>query len=160
IHPPTSVVLSFPHLVEKMWESSAWKEKGRNMDVWQKIKARLSGQIPWESFQSWFTQTTYRGEQGSKLLVAVPNVETKEWIEREFRQQVLTAIRDLDLRFVEVEFVVAGSDEVPDSSPMQQTEGAAAEPLFGGVVNLNPKYDFAHFVVGSSNQFAHAAAKA
>jgi chromosomal replication initiator protein len=130
------------------------------MDVWQKIQASLSGQIAKESFQSWFTHTVFREVQGRKLIVAVPNLETKEWIEREFREQVLAAARGLEVPFEEVEFVVAGPVELVSSSSHQQTEGGAAEPFFGGSSYLNDRYDFSHFVVGSSNQFAHAAAKA
>ena len=139
------------------------------MDAWQQIKNRLSARLPWESFQSWFTQTSYHGEEGGRLIVAVPNRETKEWIEREFGAHVLGAARDLQLRYSQVEYVapapegVAASASAPAGDPAYQsrdTDGAIAEPLFGSPTQLNERYDFGSFVVGSCNQFAHAAAKA
>ena len=132
------------------------------MDAWQKIKAQLSEQIPWESFQSWFAQTSFRGERGTKLVVSVPNPETKEWIEREFARQVLAAVHDLGLRFTEVDFVVAGQDEAAAPQQLHADNGTAppADALFGGPTFLNERYDFDHFVVGTCNQFAHAAARA
>jgi chromosomal replication initiator protein len=132
------------------------------MDSWGQIRERLSSQIPWESFQSWFSHTEYRGEQGGKLLVSVPNRETKEWIEREFVELVLTAARDLHLRFVQVEFVVSGTteDASPTSAAVRELDVAIGEPLFGAGSFLNDRYDFSNFVVGSSNQFANAAARA
>lgn len=131
------------------------------MDVWQKIKARLSGQIAQESFQSWFTHTAFFEDRGSKLFVAVPNAETKEWIESEFGTQVLTASRDLGYSFDEITFVVAGRQEMPAAAPNGlQGEGGTAEPFSYGPSLLNERYDFSHFVVGSCNQFAHAAARA
>jgi chromosomal replication initiator protein len=134
------------------------------MEVWQQIKGRLSAQIPPESFQSWFAQSSYRGEHGNKLIIAVPNRETKEWIEREFLEQVLNAARDLQSRFVQVEFVVVGPDTPVDDPhqmyPASETDGGSAEPILGGPTFFNERYDFSHFVVGSCNQFAHAAARA
>ena len=134
------------------------------MDAWQQIKERLSSRLPWESFQSWFTQTSYRGEEGPRLIVAVPNREAKEWIEREFSTQILTAARDLQLRFSQLELVVAGSESgaVPPGPAFQSrdTDGAVGDPLFGPNTQLNERYDFGNFIVGSSNQFAHAAARA
>lgn len=133
------------------------------MDSWQQIKSKLSGQIPWESFQSWFGPTTYCGADGDKILVSVPNRETSEWIEREFQGLILAAARDLGLRFVRVEFVQAGavSDSgAPALLPDQEAEAPLTEPMFGGRSVFNERYDFANFIVGSSNQFAHAAARA
>ena len=147
------------------------------MDAWQQIKSRLSGQIPWESFQSWFGQTDYRGAEGDKLLVSVPNRETRDWIEREFMGQIHASVREVGLRFARVEFVLAEQGERAAVSPMAggaaagdsgsrpmaplgDTAAAVGEPLFGAASYFNEKYDFAHFVVGASNQFAHAAARA
>jgi chromosomal replication initiator protein len=141
------------------------------MDAWQQIKDRLSSRLPWESFQSWFTQTSYGGEDGTRLLVSVPNRETKDWIEREFGAHVISAARDLQLRYSQVDFVVPG--DAPASSPAssmnghtaaqyqsRDTDGSMTDPLFGSPTQLIERYDFSQFVVGSCNQFAHAAAKA
>ena len=133
------------------------------MDAWQQIKSKLSGQIPWESFQSWFGQTNYGGADGDKILVSVPNRETSEWIEREFHGLILAAARDLGLRFARVGFILSETADatgvnLPARTP--DTDGPMAEPMFGGPTLFNERYEFSHFIVGSSNQFAHAAARA
>ena len=134
------------------------------MDAWQQIKSKLSGQIPWESFQSWFGQTNYGGADGDKILVSVPNRETSEWIQREFQGLILAAARDLGLRFARVEFIlteaVGGAAGVNLQGPAAETDGPMAEPMFGGPSFFNERYEFSNFIVGSSNQFAHAAARA
>ena len=141
------------------------------MDAWQQIKEQLSARLPWESYQSWFTQTAYRGEENGHLIVSVPNRETKDWIEREFGTQVLSAVRDLHLRFSQVDYVVPGSDTLAGApsgasagaaayAPRDTDGAAAAEPLFSHTSSLIERYTFDQFVVGSCNQFAHAAARA
>jgi len=143
------------------------------MNAWQQIKGKLSGQIPWESFQSWFGQTEYHRAEGETLFVSVPNRETREWIEREFMTQIHAAVRDAGLRFARIEFVLAepgdrtatpaalAGDSASQHQPAPSADGVAVgEPLFGTPSYFNERYDFAHFVVGSSNQFAHAAARA
>jgi len=133
---------------------------GSAMDVWEKIKDRLSGRLTWESFQSWFAKTDLEGERGKSLLVSVPNTETKEWIEKEFSGQVLTAIQDIGLPYEEVVYVVAAKHQ--NGSAKAPSDAASfAESLFGSPTsNLNARYTFDSFVVGSCNQFAHAAAQA
>ena len=129
------------------------------MDVWEQIKDRLSQKLPWESFQSWFTKTTLHDGRGERLGVAVPNVETKEWLEKEYIDHIRTAIREMKLPFRDVVFEVPRVRD-PLTEP---SEGSAmsSDSLFTPSSNpLNERYTFESFVVGACNQFAHAAANA
>jgi chromosomal replication initiator protein len=128
------------------------------MDVWEQIKQQLSNRLPWESFQSWFVRTTYLRVKSERLYVAVPNQETGEWIEKEFGDQVRSAMRELRLPYRDVTFEAASAAE---------HTGAPAEPAANGdalfapsTAQLNQRYTFNSFVVGACNQFAHAAARA
>ncbi|MBM3795105.1 MAG: chromosomal replication initiator protein DnaA [Acidobacteria bacterium] len=130
------------------------------MDVWQQIKEKLGSQLPWESFQSWFASTAFRAEDGARLFVSVPNLETREWIEREFASQVMSAVHALHLRYSHVEFVVSSVAEPERNiSVSADTDGSPSE-LFQSSAQLNDRYTFENFVVGTCNQFAHAAARA
>ncbi|MCC6538531.1 MAG: ATP-binding protein, partial [Bryobacterales bacterium] len=128
------------------------------MDVWQQIKEKLGSQLPWESFQSWFASTSFRGEDGARLFVSVPNDETKEWIEREFASHVMSAVHALHLRYSQVEFVVAATEAERPMHASADTDGSP--DLFQSSAQLNDRYTFENFVVGTCNQFAHAAARA
>ncbi len=129
------------------------------MDVWQQIKEKLGSQIPRESFQSWFASTSFRGEDGARLFVSVPNPETKEWIEREFTSHVMSAVHALHLRYSQVEFIVAVPAE-PDRALAPSADTDGSPELFQSIGTLNDRYTFDNFVVGTCNQFAHAAARA
>jgi len=80
---------------------------------------------------------------------------TRQWMQQEYAGEVWSAIRDLDLPLTQVLYEYVSSQE--------KIGGAAESNSEIGIlpyVNLNPKFTFETFVVGSCNQFAHAAAKA
>jgi chromosomal replication initiator protein len=130
-------------------------------DAWERIKTRLSSVLPWESFQSWFATTALQSVDGSQLIVAVPNADTKEWVEQEFSEQVAAAIRDLSLPYTNVVYVVANVHLNGRPASPATDVISTSESIFGPLSHqLNPRYTFDNFVVGSCNQFAHAAALA
>lgn len=118
------------------------------MTVWDKIKQELAKRLSTESFQNWLAPTQQKGVVGSRLIVAVSSDATKVWLEQEYGEHVAAAIAAVGLGISQVEYEVA---------PVVTVQAGVVE---GTVSALNPKYSFASFVVGSCNQFAHAAAKA
>lgn len=132
------------------------------MDVWEQIKDRLSKKLAWESYQSWFSRTSFQAQRESVLVVAVPSAEAKEWIEREYMSSVLAVITELRLSITRIEYVVPnGHTPAQAHETAQEDFPLTSEHLFGAPTSqLNARYTFDNFVVGSCNQFAHAAAKA
>jgi chromosomal replication initiator protein len=129
------------------------------MDFWQQIKDQLATKLTWESYQSWIASTTLREHSGRRLVVSVPNQATKEWVEREYSGHVQRVVVDLKLPVSEIQYLVAGSD-TPAAAP-PDASAQASENMFAQPTSLlNPRYRFETFVVGSCNQFAHAAARA
>jgi chromosomal replication initiator protein len=122
------------------------------MTVWDQIKDQLANRLSVESFQNWLAPTQQQAQVGSRLVVRVASEATKVWMEQEYAEHVAVAIQALGLDISRVEYEVAGAGPAVGA-----VQGGAAE---GSVSALNPKYSFSSFVVGSCNQFAHAAAKA
>jgi chromosomal replication initiator protein len=118
------------------------------MTVWDQIKQELAKRLSTESFQNWLAPTQQKSVVGSLLVVAVSSDATKVWLEQEYGEHVAAAIAGVGLGISRVEYEVA---------PVVTVQAGVVE---GTVSALNPKYSFASFVVGSCNQFAHAAAKA
>ncbi|MCA2967760.1 MAG: chromosomal replication initiator protein DnaA [Acidobacteriaceae bacterium] len=118
------------------------------MTVWDQIKQELAKRLSTESFQNWLAPTQQKSVVGSRLIVAVSSDATKVWLEQEYGEHVAAAIAGVGLGISRVEYEVA---------PVVTVQAGVVE---GTVSALNPKYSFASFVVGSCNQFAHAAAKA
>jgi chromosomal replication initiator protein len=126
-------------------------------NVWDQIKSRLASKISPQDFQNWVTRTSFDGSDGRALRVTVPDQVTKEWMEQEYSVEIRDAIHELNLTIDRVIYVPT----VAGFAPAHQTENGGAEPIFASASGqLNPKFRFDNYVVGSSNQFANAAARA
>lgn len=92
------------------------------------------------------------------LHVIVPNESTKLWLEQEYADRVAQAILELRLGLKQVNYEVGAATGSRRDEPAMVTPAEA--PLLTITTPLNPRFTFDSFVVGSCNQFAHAAAKA
>ncbi len=127
------------------------------MDLWEEIKQRLAATVSAEGFQNWVSKTQFLRSEGETLWVSVPNEATREWMEQEYGNHVASALKTLKSSISRVVY-----DSVPlESTPLSPAVSrSGAETLSFNGIHLNPKLTFNNFVVGSCNQFAHAAAHA
>jgi chromosomal replication initiator protein len=128
----------------------------RKMNAWEEIKQNLAKRVRTEAFQNWVARTSYKDMVDGCLTVLVPNEMTREWMQTEYAGLVRSVIRDRDLPVSTVEYETALNLE---SGPAETTPFEEALAPTSNL-QLNPKFSFDSFVVGSCNQFAHAAAKA
>jgi chromosomal replication initiator protein len=123
------------------------------MNLWDEVLAKVEAKVNRHSFATWFRPTAFNALQGSSLLVQVPNPQFKDWLARNYHGIIAESLHDLGRGDVQVVFEC---ESMPAPGPGPAAERDAAV----GSTALNPKYTFESFVVGSSNQFAHAAARA
>jgi chromosomal replication initiator protein len=130
------------------------------MNAWDSIKQRLAAQLSAESYQNWVATTALLRVEHNRIWVSVPDEATKEWMEKEYATQVRTAVTDLKLALDGICYQVNGAKIEPPRAAAQSA-GFQREVVFQSPDSqLNPKFTFDNFVVGSCNQFAHAGAKA
>ena len=122
------------------------------MNLWDEILARIESKVNRHSFATWFRPTSYLSLDGSRLMVGVPNPQFREWLTKNYQGVLTEALNELGRADVHVIFEEAAEAAAP-------SQGTSATPERDSS-SLNPKYTFDSFVVGSSNQFAHAAARA
>ncbi len=127
------------------------------MNVWDQIRQLLQQKVSVENYNNWLRGTGFLGMDGDTLFVSAPDRETRAWLESEFGPPVRNAIRELGLpvRHVSYESEPAPIGKGPSPLLVPPENGEWEAPSNA----LNPKFTFDSFVVGSSNQFAHAAAK-
>ena len=123
------------------------------MNTWEQITNRISGRISAEAYQNWLSRTFFLKNGEGRLHVSVPDLETKDWIEQEYTGQIASAIRELKLGVSQIVYEVRA-----EARPQYHDD--KNEILFQPSISLNSKFTFDTFVVGSCNQFAHAAARA
>jgi chromosomal replication initiator protein len=125
------------------------------MNYWDQIRDYLRARIPTESYENWLRHTVFQALDGATLLVAVPDYETRDWLETEYARLVAGAIHELHLPLDAVAYASPNSRQ--PKAPKESTVETDSECHTGF---LNPKFTFDSFVVGACNQFAHAAAQA
>jgi chromosomal replication initiator protein len=129
---------------------------GEHRNPWDLIKVQLEQKLSTESFENWIARTRFGGIDGRTLLVNVPDASSVSMIEEEYLEEIEALARASGHGLDSVVFTADGAQSSP-GQPMQRTD---ALPELESPVTLNPRFSFESFVVGSSNQFAHAAAHA
>ena len=130
------------------------------MSTWDRIKHHLSQTISAESFQNSLAPTEQREEFSGTLLVRVPSEAAKMWLEQEYADKIASSINALKLDVRTVLYEVAAGPSALSALTGDKTGPANDVQFASPATQLNPKYSFDSFVVGSCNQFAHAAARA
>ena len=137
------------------------------MNTWELIKQRLASKLSSEAFDNWLARTKLLEQDQDSISVDVPDEAAKLWIEREYADDVRTAILELNLALRSVSYHVNGNGANGHRNGQTISDKGAFQHFGNGDVtfatphgHLNPRFTFERFVVGSCNQFAHAAAKA
>ena len=123
------------------------------MNPWDQIKQQLEVTLSPEGYQNWVSRSTFRQLASGVLHVSVPNAESKAWLETEYADHVVSAIRKLTLPVQTVLY------EFASASRQQNGQDAERDEPESPISQLNPRFTFDTFVVGACNQFAHAAAR-
>jgi len=126
-------------------------------DPWVQITQEIQKKIDRGSFETWFEPTAFIGQERDSLYIKVPNAYFKDWLSFQYVGLINETSLSLFGKTLEIRYIY---DETPSSfkrGPAQDRKAARAVLLNP---NLNPNYVFEQFVVGSCNQFAHAAATA
>jgi chromosomal replication initiator protein len=128
--------------------------------LWCDALEILRPQISIQSFNTWLKTTIGVSLSDETLLVSVPNKFALNWIADKFHNLILNAVLTASDRALKVEYI--SRDEVaapaPPAGPHVEVRPQNPRPSFD--TQLNTRYIFDNFVVGDSNQFAHAAAVA
>ncbi|HEY4504524.1 MAG TPA: chromosomal replication initiator protein DnaA [Candidatus Paceibacterota bacterium] len=136
-----------------------------NKKLWEDTLSHLELDVSKANFITWFKNTAIHKFDTSNGMVylAVPNAFVRDWLQNKYHSSILRALRE-NLESVRcVEYVIhKGSpmvfQEQREVSVNQQME--LSELYVDKEDNLNPKYTFENFIVGSFNELAYAAAQA
>jgi chromosomal replication initiator protein len=134
-------------------------------DLWDSILRNLEGKLDSKELKTWFAptrQVAYDEDAGSPVLkVEVPNRVFVDWIEARHGAALGKAASEAGFPSIAIRFEPPAVPAPPPPAEVHRELPilAPAGPAARGIV-LNPRFTFETFVVGSSNQFAHAAARA
>jgi chromosomal replication initiator protein len=148
---------------------------------WARILDALEKKINRHSYDTWLKPTRYSHASNKILFVRIPTAEFRH-VGDKYADLIQEALDNLGLGYEDVKFVTAEDD--PSNTPIRHNGGLSAHSPSGGpssgmgpqpvqglhpsqgrfdwdsAAQLNPRYTFDAFVIGSGNQFAHAACQA
>ena len=134
--------------------------------VWDQVLGRIETKVNRHSFYTWFKPTSFVADNGGSITVRVPNTLFKDWLTKHYSVVLSEALAEVGRPGTSVVFVAEGAPIEPQAEVANAPEAFELEPPTaenapanspGG---LNPRYTFDTFIVGPSNQFAHAACRA
>jgi chromosomal replication initiator protein len=126
--------------------------------VWRAVLGELQVSLSPANFETWLKDTSLAEIDENRFRIAAPNGFARDWLDNRYRPLISQALARVVGGSVQVEFVVA---DAPGPVPVQMSDEALALPptsAGGNTVNLNGRYTFTNFIVGSANRLAHAAA--
>jgi chromosomal replication initiator protein len=136
---------------------------------WLRILDALEKKINRHSYDTWLKPTRYSHSSAGILFVRVPTAEFRH-VGDKYADLIQEALDNLGLEYQDVKFVTPEDD--PAATPLRHDgglsshaasvagQGSQARFDWDGAAQLNSRYTFDAFVIGSGNQFAHAACQA
>jgi chromosomal replication initiator protein len=128
-------------------------------NIWDQVLARIETKVNRHSFYTWFKPTAFVSDRDGSIRVRVPNALFRDWLTKHYPAVIDEALAEVQRAGAPVAFV---TDDMPlpaaEPAPLPAPE--LDEPGAADLGILSPRYSFDTFIVGPSNQFAHAACRA
>ena len=134
---------------------------------WDHILLRMQNRVNPHSFDTWFRPTKQESMSDGTIVVRVPGPPFRKQLTEQFRIYLDAVMAELGMSDTQLEFI-CDDKGAPASISVSAKRTGVALPKQGQTkldfesveYQLNPRYTFDTFVVGGSNQFAHAASLA
>ncbi|MEK7126439.1 MAG: chromosomal replication initiator protein DnaA [Patescibacteria group bacterium] len=141
-------------------------DKGNPKELWEYVLTQVELSISPANFNTWFRNSfiVKIGEDGV-LYLGVPSQFFKDWYLKKFHSLLLKIVRDISYEFRNIEYLIVKDERRRAVKETKAANKGMMElPLNEFYINksdnLNPRYTFDTFVVGSFNNLAYVAAQA
>lgn len=148
------------------------------IDITTAMLLAISKRVNYQSFNTWFKPISSADKDETSIYLKVPSEVFRDWIVNNYTDVIEESLEELKLDGYSIKFLIEERTKVeekanhiekmksltklPNYNVQEITGFGIAKPLELDPIELplNPKYTFETFVVGSCNQFAHAASLA
>ena len=137
-------------------------------EQWSRVRGRLRAEFGDAAYKSWLQPIRLAGVEGGQVSMNVPTRFMREWVMSRYADRIRTLWRGEDSTVNNIDIAVDGtgrpasaSEPLAATAPVSAAAPAAPAATVGEGVSsmLDPRFSFDNFVVGKSNEFAHAAAR-
>jgi chromosomal replication initiator protein len=128
---------------------------GVGMNQWDRILHHVERRVNPHSFNTWFRPTRLESAEEGRIVVRVPTRLFRKRLTETYGQILQGVLVEVGMENARIEYICVEQDAqegIPSSQARLDFDSVSHQ--------LNPRYTFDSFVVGGSNQFAHAAAQA
>ncbi|MDB5165251.1 MAG: chromosomal replication initiation protein [Candidatus Saccharibacteria bacterium] len=137
--------------------------------LWQSVLGEIELSVSRATYMTWFKNTELLSNSDDGIVIAVPNIFAKRQFEVKFNDQVRDVLKKNGIVTERISYTVkmlnkkvitreVVQSEQAITSPSVATSSLMASPM--PINGLNPRYTFANFIVGSSNDLAYTACQA
>ena len=128
------------------------------MNAWDKILQHMERRVNPHSFTTWFRPTRQEGAENGKLVIRVPTRLFRKRLTETYGELLQAVLFEVGIPDTRLEFLCSEPEAAAGAVALAAKQ---ARLDFDSVDHqLSPRYIFDTFVVGASNQFAHAASLA
>jgi chromosomal replication initiator protein len=135
-------------------------------EIWQTVLNDIESQVSKAQFVTWFQNTYITSQKDGVVSIAVPNAFSREWLENRYNKQIMHSLRNMSQEIKEVRYIIENKKTTMFAAQTAQSRSKDLEEAqlqfevlqVDKKTNLNPKYTLDNYVVGPSNELAHAAA--
>lgn len=137
-----------------------------NEELWKAVLGEMELSLSRATFTTWFKNTFVVSRDRNIVIVSAPNGFIKEWLENKFNKRILQSVRNLhpeirELRYIigkpKIELVRQDISKIMTDNEFNDKPISEVDTGVNLNTNLNSRYSFESFVVGSNNELAYAA---
>jgi chromosomal replication initiator protein len=137
--------------------------------LWTQVLERLQLQLNRPTFETWIKTANAESLEGNRMVIRTPNPFARNWLQKYYIQTIAEVVSQVVGYPVEIHLVAARGEDTNAQTepemlwPMPVEDKPQSRPQHhqrSKPSDLNPKYVFSRFVVGSNSRMAHAASLA
>ncbi len=145
----------------------------QNAALWQSVLGEIELSVSHATFTTWFKNTELLDQNEAGIVISVPNIFAKKQFEVKFNDQVRGVLSKNGINPKQITYTINTTGRNTRSSRETTTATAFTTDIEGllsvnnkskigqtSAGNLNPRYSFDNFIVGSSNDLAYTASQA
>lgn len=136
-----------------------------DLGVWQSVLGEIELNVSRASFATWFKNTQLLDDSEGNIKIGVPNIFAKQQLEVKFDDQIRNTLTKNGVVVENVEYTIHNNTRPKPRGKaidITTTETGGRSALYNSLKtsNLNSKYKFDSYIVGSGNELAYAACQA
>lgn len=144
--------------------------------LWKNCLAEIETGISKANFSTWFKNTSILKEETGIVYIGVPNEFVRDWLQNKYHKLITKTVADIYENMRAVEYIITKTEPNTNNSIEEKVIKVETETVSEPYVvnkelplkdlyinpedNLNPRYQFSSFIVGTFNELAYAAAQA